>query len=111
MALYERADLLVFPSVYDNAPMVVREAAVMGTPSLLVEGSCAAEGVTHGQNGYLCQCNPEAIAQAIEDALPTVQTVGQSAKQSIPRSLERADGSGRSTLQRPNPGKAGRKQQ
>ncbi len=33
--LYTRADLLVFPSLYDNAPMVVREAAALGTPSLL----------------------------------------------------------------------------
>ena len=32
LSLYRRADLLVFPSVYDNAPMVVREAAAMGTP-------------------------------------------------------------------------------
>ena len=30
MALYERADLLTFPSLYDNAPMVVREAASDG---------------------------------------------------------------------------------
>lgn len=84
MALYERADLLVFPSIYDNAPMVVREAAVMGTPSLLIEGSCAAEGVIHGKNGYLCENSPEAIAQAITDALETVKTVGQKAKQTIP---------------------------
>ena len=58
MALYERADLMVFPSLYDNAPMVVREAAVMGTPALLIEGSCSAEGVVHGQNGYLCDQHP-----------------------------------------------------
>jgi glycosyltransferase involved in cell wall biosynthesis len=30
--LYQCADLLVFPSVYDNAPLVVKEAAVMLTP-------------------------------------------------------------------------------
>lgn len=84
MSLYERADLLVFPSLYDNAPMVVREAAVMGTPALLIEGSCSAEGVTHGQNGYLCQNSPEAIAQAILDALPTARAVGQEARKTIP---------------------------
>lgn len=33
LSLYRRADLLVFPSIYDNAPMVVREAAAMGTPA------------------------------------------------------------------------------
>ena len=84
MALYERADLMVFPSVYDNAPMVVREAAAMGTPALLIEGSCSAEGVTHGKNGYLCQNTVEAVAQGILDALPTVAEVGAHARESIP---------------------------
>ena len=56
----------------------------MGTPSLLIEGSCSAEGITHGENGYLCQNSPEAIAEAIIAALQTANTVGQTAKQSIP---------------------------
>lgn len=84
MALYERADLMVFPSLYDNAPMVVREAAAMGTPALLIEGSCSAEGITHGQNGYLCHNSPEAIAQAIAEALPSARAVGTEAKHTIP---------------------------
>ncbi len=84
MALYERADLLVFPSVYDNAPMVVREAAVMGTPSVLIQDSCSAEGVTHGQNGYLCTLSPEAIATTITEALPTAKAVGEEARKTIP---------------------------
>ena len=84
MALYERADLMVFPSLYDNAPMVVREAAVMGTPSLLVEGSCSAEGIRDGENGYLCAATPEAIAQTITRALPTAQAVGRAARDTIP---------------------------
>ncbi|MDD3213554.1 MAG: glycosyltransferase [Eubacteriales bacterium] len=84
MSLYERSDLMVFPSIYDNAPMVVREAAAMGTPALLVAGSCAAEGVTHGENGFLCENSVEAIAQGIVDALPRAQAVGLRAKQTIP---------------------------
>jgi glycosyltransferase involved in cell wall biosynthesis len=75
---------MVFPSVYDNAPMVVREAAVMGTPALLVAGSCSAEGVTHGANGYLCDNTVESIAQGIAEALPTAGTVGQCARETIP---------------------------
>ena len=39
MAIYAAASLLIFPSVYDNAPMVVREAAAVGTPSILMRGS------------------------------------------------------------------------
>lgn len=84
LALHRRADLFVFPSLYDNAPMVVREAAAMGTPSLLVEGTCSAEGVMDGENGYLCQNTPESIADAILRALPTVREVGERARQTIP---------------------------
>ncbi|MDD3334631.1 MAG: glycosyltransferase [Eubacteriales bacterium] len=84
LALHRRADLLVFPSIYDNAPMVVREAAAMGTPSLLIENTCAAEGVIHGENGYLCQNSPQSIADGIAAALPTVRQVGERARQTIP---------------------------
>lgn len=89
MALYHRADLLVFPSIYDNAPMVLREAAAMGTPGLVVAGSCSAEGVTDGDNGFI---SPDEGAQSIADtilrALPLAQPVGERARQTIPVSWE-----------------------
>ncbi len=82
--LYARADLFVFPSLYDNAPMVVREAAAAGTPSLLIEGSCAAEGVKDGENGFLCKNTPEDIAACMARALPTAKIVGERARETIP---------------------------
>lgn len=84
LSLYRRADLLVFPSIYDNAPMVVREAAIMATPALLVENTCSSEGVIHGENGFLCQNSPESIADGMMDALPHSKKVGEHAKQTIP---------------------------
>ena len=84
LSLYRRADLLVFPSVYDNAPMVVREAAAMGTPALLVRGSCSAEGVTHGDNGFLCEADPASIASGIMEALPRAAHAGARARDTIP---------------------------
>lgn len=85
MALYHMADLFVFPSLYDNAPMVLREAAVMGTPGLLVQGSCSAEGVVHDVNGYISPDEKAAsIAETIIHALPTVKTVGAEAQRTIP---------------------------
>lgn len=89
MALFHRADLFVFPSLYDNAPMVLREAAAMGTPGLLVKGSCSAEGVTDGENGYISPSeSAEAIAATIVRALPTVREVGLRAQATIPVSWE-----------------------
>ena len=89
MGLYARADLLVFPSLYDNAPMVVREAAAAGTPALLIRGSCAAEGVTDGKNGFLCEDTPESIAETIGRALPNSRTVGEEARRTIPLPWQR----------------------
>lgn len=82
--LYARADLFVFPSIYDNAPMVVREAAAAGTPSILIRGSCAADGVTDGVNGFLCENTPEEIAACMSRALKSAKQVGERARETIP---------------------------
>lgn len=63
--LYLRSDLFFFPSVYDTAGMVVQEASMCKTPSLLMRATCAAEGVTDGENGYLCKDSPESAAEII----------------------------------------------
>lgn len=59
------SDLFVFPSLYDNAPLVVRESAAMGTPSLLAEGSTASEVITDGFNGYLTGHSVATLAESI----------------------------------------------
>ena len=87
--LYARADLFVFPPLHDHAPMVGREAAAAGTPSLLIEGSCAAEGVTDGENGFLCKNTPEEIAACMARALKTAKTVGMRARETIPLAWSR----------------------
>lgn len=84
-SLYALSDLFVFPSIYDNAPMVVREAAANGTASVLVRGSCSAEGIEDGVNGFLCEDSPEDIARVIRRALPAAREAGERARQTIPR--------------------------
>ncbi len=61
-----RADLFLFPSTFDTNGLVVREAAACGLASVLIEGSCAAEGVTNGRNGFTIQQTPEAMAALLE---------------------------------------------
>lgn len=88
---YTAADLFLFPSLYDNAPLVVREAAAMHTPAILLDGATAAEIVTDGVNGFLC---PNDVAQyaARLDALlatpETVENVGREASRTLARSWE-----------------------
>ena len=87
-ALYSIADLFVFPSIYDNAPMVVREAAAQRTPTLASAGSCTAEVITDGENGIISKDESPAVAQAITDylALPSEKrkAMGDKAYETIP---------------------------
>lgn len=96
-ALYSRASVFAFPSLYDNAPMVVREAAVMGTPSIMVRGSSAAEIIQDRVNGYLCENDAADIARIIKNVLddPAAnRIIGEKARETIPvpweKILERA---------------------
>ena len=61
-AWYCRADLFLFPSTFDTNGLVVREAAACELASVLVRGSCAAEDITDGQNGFLIEENAESMA-------------------------------------------------
>lgn len=64
-AMYAASDLFLFPSTFDTNGIVVREAAANGLGSVLIEGSCAAEGVSHGKNGLLIEETPESMANLL----------------------------------------------
>ncbi len=86
-ALYRRASLFLFPSQYDTSGLVVREAAAMGTPSVVVRGSSAAEGIRDGENGFLCADDPDDLARVIDAALSdrqALERVGRAALETIP---------------------------
>ncbi len=61
---FSLADLFLFPSTYDTNGIVVNEAAACSCPSLLIEGSCAAERVTDRHNGLLIKEDPKEFANA-----------------------------------------------
>ena len=68
-SIYARGDIFLFPSLYDNAPLVVREAAAFRTPAVLIKGATAAEVIHDGQNGYLSENREEAFAAKVVEAL------------------------------------------
>lgn len=83
---YGAGDLQVFPSIFDTNGLVVREAASSGTPSLVVAGSCASEGIEDGETGFLCLENPHSISAVIDkiiDNKPLLNRVGANAKNDI----------------------------
>ena len=62
---YSRADLFLFPSTYDTNGLVVREAAACSVASVLICGSCAAEGAIDGRNGFLIEENADSMAACL----------------------------------------------
>lgn len=85
-AYYARGHLFLFPSLYDNAPLVMREAAAFRCPSVLARGSSAAEEFTEGKNVFLTEPEPEAMAAVLSRLLRQpghVEEVGREAQRSI----------------------------
>lgn len=68
-ALYHRAKLFLFPSLYDANSLVQIEAASQSTPTLFVEGAATSSTVTDGVNGYLAPNDPEKYAEKIAEIL------------------------------------------
>lgn len=110
-AWYTRADLLLFPSTFDTNGLVVREAAACSLGSMLIEGSCAAEGITDGDTGILIPENGDGLAAALlrEDATREhFAQIGENASEKIyiswEDSVKNARAQYRSVIERWNSG-------
>lgn len=64
-AIYSQSDMFLLPSVFDNNPIVVKEASACGTASVLVAGSSSADGVSDGKNGLLIGEDADSMAAAL----------------------------------------------
>ncbi|UCF99242.1 MAG: glycosyltransferase [Spirochaetaceae bacterium] len=85
-ACYARADIFLFPSLYDTCGLVVKEAAAFGIPSLLVEGSAAAEEVVDGVNGFTCNNSVQAYAYKLMEILDhpkSIKRAGEGARRTL----------------------------
>ena len=79
-------DLFLFPSTFDTNGLVVREAAACALASVLVKGSCAAEGITHMDTGFLAEENADsyaAILKELSENKDLMKKVGQNAQDKI----------------------------
>ncbi len=91
--IYASSDLFLFPSSYDCDPIVPREAAAMGTPSILLKDSYATSSnlYTHDKTAFLIEESPDALAREISRVLqdkPLLERVSAQAMAEIPRTWE-----------------------
>ena len=80
-AWYCRADLFLFPSSYDTNGLVVREAAACDLAAVLIDGSCAAEGVTDGVDGFLIDENAGSMAAKLQEICKRPECMAQVGRQ------------------------------
>lgn len=67
--LYSRADLFLFPSLYDASSIVQIEAASQKTPTIFVEGAATAATITNNINGFICENSEEKFAEKIIEVM------------------------------------------
>lgn len=89
--LYGNAQVFVFPSSYDTAGLVVRESAVAGVASIVLEGSAPAECIRDGENGFTCKDDPADLCNVLQYALEhpaQLKQIGNAAQTTIPQSWD-----------------------
>jgi len=88
---YAAADLFLFPSIYDTFGIVVREAAAMHTPSVLLCGTDAAKSINPDINGFVADNTVDSYAARLEWLVrnpDTYRQVGDKAALTLTRSWE-----------------------
>lgn len=88
---FARADLFLFPSTYDTSGIVVKEAAMVKTPSIIIEGTNAQEGIVDGVNGFTAKEDPILFAEKIKTICQDKQLLqknGEKAQETIAISWE-----------------------
>lgn len=66
---YSRADLFLFPSVYDASSIVQIEAASQGTPAVFLKNTATAATVTDNVNGFLSDYTVGAYSDKIIEVM------------------------------------------
>ena len=65
--IYYRANLFLFPSLFDSSSLVQIEAASQETPTLFLEGAVTADTVENNINGFTAKYDVNLFADRIEE--------------------------------------------
>ena len=68
-SIYFRADLFIFPSLFDSSSLVQIEAASQETPTIFIEGAVTADTIINNVNGFTAKEDVILFADRIEEIL------------------------------------------
>ena len=77
--------------MFDNAPLVLREAAVLAVPTLAAEGSNAAGAIRKNVSGFTAAADPQSMHDELVRifAEEDVKKIGENARELIPLAWEK----------------------
>ncbi len=81
-----QAKAFILPSLYEGHPKALLEAMSCGLPCIGTDVPGIRDDLRHQQNGYLCQTDPDSLAEAMQMVLsnPSLQrTLGENARRYV----------------------------
>lgn len=76
-SIMQISSVMIFPSFYDNDPIVKYEASTYKTPTLFLKNSNSAFGIVDDETGFICDGKAEAIALKLENLHKNPQLVSK----------------------------------
>lgn len=77
---YARADLFLFPSLYDTSSIVQIEAASQNTPTLFLEGAATTSTIQNNKNGFISKNSELEYAKSIIDIMKNTELYSEVSK-------------------------------
>ena len=90
-AIYHRATLFLFPSLFDASSLVQIEAASQKTPTIFIEGAVTADTVTNNENGFTAPNDVHQFASRVIEILENKElynSVSENAHQQLSKSWD-----------------------
>lgn len=89
--IYYRANLFLFPSLFDSSSLVQNEAASQETPTLFIEGSVTSDAIINNENGFTSIEDVNKYADRIQEIINNKKIyskVQKGAKRDLAKSWE-----------------------
>lgn len=79
--LMKRAHALLFPSIREGWGIIVTEAGILGTPSIVFDAPGTVDAVNYGKAGYICgDRSSKSVAKKMLDVLENEKEYGEMAR-------------------------------
>lgn len=79
-----KADVFIFPSLFEGFGMVITEAMSQGTPVITTDRTCAVDLIKNGENGWVIKAGSvDSLINAISDAISRREQLGEMGRKAM----------------------------